>query len=139
RNSFSSAANEGAMISFVGPGGTGSLPRVPTAERGGDVAARCPYLDHVLERDDANAPSGGTAPFGAEGVLVRAEEVVKFHGRAVVKAAVRPGGTDENTCIREINAQRRAPGIDEFTLFVQWILSADQDDNVLRVFAHERS
>src|SRR5262249_37870000 len=59
--------------------------------------------------------------------LVRAVIIVCVEDSAIVKATIRSGRTNQNSAIREVDAQRRAPGIDEFTFVVRGNLATDDD------------
>ena len=70
--------------------------------------------------------------------LIGPEVVVALEGSAVVKAAVRSGGADQDAIVREVDSQRGAPRINEFAFVVQIVFSPDQDDDVLWVLAFQR-
>src|SRR6185503_5066545 len=66
---------------------------------------------------------------------IRADEIVKLEGGALVETSVWPGRADEHAGVGEVDAQRIAPRIDVFTLAIDFQLSTDQDGHLLFILA----
>ncbi len=84
------------------------------------------------EKRRANCAAGFICPRSS--VLVRPDEIVRIYDSAVIKSAVRACGTDQDTVVGKIDAQRCAPWIHEFAFVIQVGFAAPDDhDHVLGV------
>src|SRR5882672_6383266 len=70
------------------------------------------------EATTGGRPGRRRIPIRRNNQSVRPDEIVKLERGAFIKAAVWPGGADEDAGVGEINAQRVAPRIDVFALAV---------------------